>query len=175
MGKMMPARKAHAGLFRPGNDAAVGNRGRMHSTAMSQVLTSILNELDKETNKAKMYKLCGKLYDLAVGYSFKKKEITADGIEVIKEVVVQPDINAIREVFDRVEGKARQQVTVTGADDGPVQFEDVTAAREKLGKLLELKVVSPQSPGGGTGGATGDPLPEQPGTTSDMVTRSAPE
>ena len=154
----------------------LGNRGRMHSTAMSQVLTSILNELDKETNKAKMYKLCDKLYDLAVGYTYQKKTKLDDGTVVsVEDVVVQPDIVAIREVFDRVEGKARQQVTVTGANDGPVQFEDVNAAREKLGKLLELKVVPPQSPGGGTGGATGDPLPEQPGTTSDMVTRSAPE
>ena len=134
----LPSKKK--GFFQPGNNLSVGNKGRQAPSLVTQELVSQLNEIDKNTGKEKKHAIVANLIKLAMGYTWKKKIKLSDGTDSVEEVVVQPDIVAIKEVFDRAEGKAKQQL-VTGQDGGAVQFEDVASAREKLGKLLELKVV----------------------------------
>ncbi len=134
-----------ATLFKKGNTIGIGNKGRGNPSLITQELISVLNEMDKNTGKAKKYVLADKLVMLALGYKYKQKKTVVDPegkertIEV--EVEVQPDIIAIREVFDRAEGKAKQQVSIDSSHQQTlrVEFEDITAAREKLGKMLELK------------------------------------
>jgi hypothetical protein len=134
----LPSKKK--GFFQPGNNLSVGNKGRQAPSLVTQELVSQLNEIDKNTGKEKKHAIVANLIKLAMGYTWKKKIKLSDGTDSVEEVVVQPDIVAIKEVFDRAEGKAKHQL-VTGQDGGAVQFEDVASAREKLGKLLELKVV----------------------------------
>lgn len=45
---------------------------------------------------------------------------------------------AIREIWDRLEGKAAQAVELTGEDGGPIQTEDVSARDELLRRIADL-------------------------------------
>ncbi len=149
----------------------MGNKGRGHPTPITQELVSLLNELDKvdgQTPKAKKYRLAEKLLKMALGYDYTAEKVLDDGTVVKYKVTVEPELNAIKEVFDRCEGKARQQVTVDTNVD--VRFEDVTAAREKLGQLLDLKVLRQDGTGspppGDTGTNTGSPPRVEPPVTT---------
>lgn len=98
--------------FKPGQRAAVGNRGPGPRHAIcTQVLVSQLNEIDNTTGREKIHRLMDTLYKLAVGYTRKRRVISVDKeTGVAKEVVlsedVPPDVTAIKEVIDRVQGKS---------------------------------------------------------------------
>jgi len=46
------------------------------------------------------------------------------------------DVAAIKEIFDRVDGKVAQRVEATGANGGAIQFEDVTEDRAPLLEMI---------------------------------------
>jgi hypothetical protein len=92
--------------FRPGNP------GRPTNTPISQALTSLPHEIDSTTNKAKIYTLCDRLYELAVGYPREREVLTKDGKVVTLHEDVPPDVNAIREIVDRVQGKPKQNIDI---------------------------------------------------------------
>lgn len=101
--------------FQKGNQAGLGNRGPSRPDMCTQVLISLLNEVDKKTGKAKVYRLCETLIDLACGYT-EKRPVTKLVKGKLKtaniDVYTPPDKSAIAEVIDRVQGKATQQVIV---------------------------------------------------------------
>lgn len=130
MNQVVEQTKAYKGPFVPGNKYGVGNRGPGRPPICTATLISQLNEVDHKTKKAKIHLLVANLIKLALGYTTKRK---IDG--KLRTVEIQPNLAAIIEVFDRVEGKVRQNVDISGQ----IEVEDVTAARAKLDKIIELK------------------------------------
>ena len=112
------------GQFMPGHRLSVGNAGRQPPSLCTQTLISQLNEIDSRTGKAKIHFLCDTLYKLATGYSYKKR-YRVDGKIEMEEVDVQPDVAAIKEIIDRVQGKAPQAVQVGGDPDNPIEVVNV--------------------------------------------------
>ena len=112
------------GQFMPGHRLSVGNAGRQPPSLCTQTLISQLNEIDPRTGKAKIRFLCDTLYKLATGYSYKKR-YRVDGKIEMEEVDVQPDVAAIKEIIDRVQGKAPQAVQVGGDPDNPIEVVNV--------------------------------------------------
>ena len=78
--------------FQPGNQLGAANKGhhRPRTSMCTQALISLLNEPAGDTDKAKVYRLCERLYENALA----------------------GDSLAIKEIFDRVDGKAPQSVHV---------------------------------------------------------------
>ena len=109
-----PAKKPNAGHFKPGNQAAVGHNGPMRKDPITQVLISQLNEIDKNTGKQKLHMLCEALIGLAIGLEFKIGS---------KKYQFAPDIKAIKEIIDRVQGRAIQSVGLTGPQKITFVFE----------------------------------------------------
>ena len=71
--------------FKPGNKAAVGNRGPSRPDFLTQTLISQLNEVDRTTGQPKKHLLVERLIARAL-----------DG-----------DAQCMREIFNRVEGRPR--------------------------------------------------------------------
>jgi hypothetical protein len=86
----LPAVK-NDGRFQKGHNLSVGEKGRPRNNFLTQGLVALLHELDTTTNKERMWKLSQKLYDLAVGYTIKKKIKNPDG-EVGDDVRVGHDL-----------------------------------------------------------------------------------
>jgi hypothetical protein len=107
-----------------GNKFAVGHRASTRPDFCTQTLISQLNEIDKRTGKEKVHMLCDTLYKLATGYTYKRK-YKEDGKRKVEEVEVQPDVLAIREIIDRLQGKAPQAVKVGGDPDNPLEVINV--------------------------------------------------
>jgi hypothetical protein len=122
-------------VFKKGNKAAAGHRPpALRPDFLTQTLISQLNEVDKDTKSEVKHKLVAKLIELALG----------------------GDVVAIREVFDRVQGKPAQAMSI----DGTVNHEhEFAGAREQLSHILSeraerlrareenLKLVGPPSGG----------------------------
>jgi hypothetical protein len=79
--------------FKTGHGAFHNRGGPAKSAAITQALISELNAIDPFTKVTKMRMLIVRLVEMA----------TCD----------KPDLGAIKEIYDRVEGKARQPVDVT--------------------------------------------------------------
>jgi hypothetical protein len=85
--------------FQPGNKMALGvGKGPQHRRPITQQLIASLHEVDEGTSKARVRRMVDKLIDLAI----------------------EGDVTAIKEVIDRVEGKAVQAVQMSGPGGGPV-------------------------------------------------------
>lgn len=94
------------GPFRPGNTVAVGHDGgSKNNRRLTQTLIAALNESDtKRYPKGKIWALVDRLLKLAID----------DG-----------DLDAIKYVFDRVDGKVASTLQLEGADkdnDEPIEF-----------------------------------------------------
>jgi hypothetical protein len=83
-------RGREATAFKKGNQVAVGNRGRSNPSLLTQTLISQLNEVDENTGAEKKHLLCAKLIQLGLA----------------------GDVHAIHEIFDRVQGRAPQAVSI---------------------------------------------------------------
>ncbi len=133
--------------FQKGNKLALGRHGRKSRDALSQVLTSILNEIDHETGQEKKYRLAQELYNLAVGYE-EKIECRNGKIKIIKHL---PNLAAIRELIDRVEGKAPQAISLDSPEGPPpIAFIErvivhPNGERERIGE--DPKVIDGNGPG----------------------------
>ena len=93
--------------FKLGNKASVGNRGRASPNCITQAIISQLHEIDKDTKKSKVHLLVEKLIDLAMG-----REHKVDG-KVIRE---PPELQAIKEIIDRVQGRPPQGLEISNKD-----------------------------------------------------------
>jgi hypothetical protein len=49
-------------------------------------------------------------------------EFIAPFTDKLKELALAGDMSAMREMFDRLDGKPKQQIEATGADDGPLRI-----------------------------------------------------
>lgn len=99
--------------LKKGNRIAVGQPGPWERhRQMTQVLISQLNEVDATTSKAVVHDIIAKLIRQARGYELKKYKIVS-GKRVLVGIDEMPsDLGAIREIFDRLEGKPKQSVDV---------------------------------------------------------------
>ncbi len=104
-------------LFQKGNQLAKGHgQGRPpHPNFLTQALISQLNEVDKDTDKRKLHLLAERLLVLALGGVIEVHRRKPEGGRYIDYINVSPDLEAIKEVFNRVQGKA---VTQVGFDAG---------------------------------------------------------
>jgi hypothetical protein len=127
--------------FKPGNKMAVGRHKasrNFNRVLPTQVLISQLNEINPETGSAKMHDLADQLIKRALGFD---KKMTIKGKKKI--VHVESDISAIREIWDRVEGKAPQSITMNGAMSMEIrEITDKMSPQEAAAAFMEtLKVV----------------------------------
>lgn len=118
------------GKFDVGHAESIGNRGPTRPDFCTQAIISQLHEIDRNTSSEKIHVLVEKLLKLAMGYTKKVKQIDAQGNikvdakgrPVLAMVEVEPDIAAIREVFDRVQGKAPQSIDLHANIGGGVMI-----------------------------------------------------
>ncbi len=89
--------------FQKGNKAALGHDGRKNRDPLSQVLISQLNGIDRNTGAEKRHTIVANLMRAAMGWSEKRNG---------KTIIHEPEAWAIREVFDRAEGRPAQALTV---------------------------------------------------------------
>ena len=87
--------------FQPGNQAALGGRGPTRPDIFTQALISQLHEVDKKTSKEKIHILCEQLIKAGMA----------------------GEIPAIKEVIDRVQGKAPQSIDLDANLSGAVRVE----------------------------------------------------
>src|SRR5215210_8068526 len=85
------------GTFQKGNKAAVGHGPATRPDICTQALISQLHEIDKSTRKEKIHKVCAQL---------------------IKNATEGGETAAIKEIFDRVQGRAPQAIQVDGDAGG---------------------------------------------------------
>jgi len=52
----------------------------------------------------------------------------------LRELALSGDISAMKELFDRLDGKPKQQIEATGADDGPLVVQVVKYAADATDK-----------------------------------------
>jgi hypothetical protein len=90
------------GQFEPGNKLSVGQPGPWGNRFMSQALISVLNEMMVVPGKKPQ----------------TKEEITRFRkiINRLVDLGCEGDMRAIEFIFDRVEGKVRQQVDISGLE-----------------------------------------------------------
>lgn len=102
--------------FKKGNQHAKGNPGPWEKRKiLTQALISQLSEVDAATGKDVVHRLVAELIKHATGFEVKTIRRNASG-KVVETTVEQipSSVVAIREVFDRVEGRA---VTAVEASD----------------------------------------------------------
>lgn len=117
------------GPFRPGNSVAVGHDGSSKNhRVLTQTLISALNEADPKCPKGRMYALVDKLLKLAIGDS---------------------DLDAIRYVFDRVDGKMLSATSREGdaGDDEPFAFTLRIGRALADGTRAEIEEINLRTPG----------------------------
>jgi len=102
------------GKFAPGNKLAVGNVGgsvRYTNTKfLTQTLISKLNELDKNTGKARYYKLVSQLIKNALDRDVAIEYVDKRGRKKTRKQFIPGDQKALEYIFDRLEGKPIQSV-----------------------------------------------------------------
>jgi hypothetical protein len=121
--------------FQKGHTRSRGHRGVYKARDIcTQVLISMLNEIDPSTKKARVYELCETLWKLAIGYSYIKQVMDKDGN--VKDVVeeVPPDVVAIRELIDRTQGKTPVALSV----DAHVSVKDEMPHEEAIEEAKRL-------------------------------------
>ena len=101
-GNFAPKDDPSSGKFQKGNTNSVGNPARRRSRVLTQQLISMLSEMDpregdprKNINKTR--RVLEKLYEIAVGG--------------------QGDLEAIKFLFERIDGKMPQPLKLPGMDD----------------------------------------------------------
>jgi len=103
-------------IFKPGNKAAVGNRGNRNRLIVTQTLVSILNEIDPATEKPKLYTIADALV---------KNAMKGDNV-------------AFKEIAERVEGKVKQ--TIDGKLDVVYDLSKLTDAELEAFERIARKV-----------------------------------
>jgi hypothetical protein len=106
-------RLATSGSFKPGHKINVGNPGPQRPSFLTQALISQLNEIDKNTGREKLHMLAERLLIHAFGGEYT---IKVTGRKNGKRIVVDGELSAIKEVFDRVQGRAVQGVAFDPGD-----------------------------------------------------------
>ena len=86
--------------FQKGNKVAVGNRGPTRRDPCTRALFSQVFAVDKDTGRETIDVLCATLIQLALGYQY---ETIKNGVR--QKVKVQPNLTAIRAIFDRTDGR----------------------------------------------------------------------
>jgi hypothetical protein len=118
-----------------GRTIGTGSRGQLRNQQLTQILISILNETDPTDpqQRAKLYRVCENLVTQATTAMDKFKTNTqlsrGRGGQVISVEVKtneieekgMGDLMAIKEIFDRIDGKPKQ--VIVGPNDGPIQIE----------------------------------------------------
>lgn len=116
--------------FKPGNTAAVGNRGpagRAQQQRATQTLISVLNERTKAgTGKDKLYEVCDALVNNAIGGDVTAQKYIMDRLDGTPTQMMgeDPAVPLRRPVFivqasaGVVDGGAAAQVTVQSTEDG---------------------------------------------------------
>jgi len=110
-GEVLPPKNVKHDSIRRGHDArtrvlAQGNKNHLR-TELQQTLISVLNELDKETGKQKKYLLVDRLVTMAIGGTINIKG---------QRFVMEPNLQAMKEVMDRLVGKVAQQHKFGGGE-----------------------------------------------------------
>ena len=131
------------GTFQKGNKIGVGNPGAHRHSMITQVIISQLHEVDSKTSKEKIHMLVDRLVEHALGYT---KEVKQDGKRI--KVEVPSDLAAIREVIDRVQGKAAQAVTVDAKVVHSTEQEQHDAYNSFAGTLDKAATISAAIPDG---------------------------
>jgi len=121
-----------------GNMRAAGNIGSAPRNPLTQQLIAQLHEIDRSSKKENHHAIVESLIKLAKGGTYKYKKLQKDKRGVMRMMWVEewypPDLNAIKEVFDRVQGKAPQQVNI----DATVGQNREQESLDKLRRLLDL-------------------------------------
>src|SRR6266851_2211765 len=104
--------------FQKGNKAALGHDGRRNRDPLSQVLISQLHEIDHETGQEKKHLVVANLIKAATGY-YEKVKLPNGKTKIIHH---EPEAWAIKEIFDRVEGKAPQAASIDNAKEDAAQI-----------------------------------------------------
>lgn len=109
-----PKRLPNRGTFKAGTEApvkaqAAANNQARYRDQVTQVLISILSEVDKETNKAKLYLMLDRLVNLGLGVEIKIKGHVHH---------YPPDLRAISTILDRLIGKPKQQIDIEPSKSG---------------------------------------------------------
>jgi len=95
--------------FQKGNRLAVGHDGsKIKRDPLRQVLLSQLHEIDELTGQEKKHEIVANLIRAATRWTEKRK----DSKGKVYEYVHEPEAWAIKEVFDRAEGRPAQALTV---------------------------------------------------------------
>ena len=95
-------RPNNSGRFQPGNKLSANGAGNRSKNPLTRVLISYLNEAKKNGGKGRMYELVEKLFTIAT---------TGDG-----------DLEAIKYLFDRVDGKLLQPLAMQDENGDPYEF-----------------------------------------------------
>jgi|SRR5580704_320764 hypothetical protein len=101
--------------FQKGNK--LGGRGGIN--IVTQQIISQLNELNKFKRVPNLDVIVEQLITQAAGYEVTVTK-KVKGKEIKTKVEIPGDLAAIKEIIDRVQGKAPQSVTVGGEEDAPI-------------------------------------------------------
>lgn len=102
-----------------GRLAALGNRGPTRPNVLTQALISQLNEVNKQTGQEKKHQLVETLIRLALGDEFPVQYLEKDketGRERLVKTTIRcvPDLQAIIQCWDRLEGKPVHRAEIDG-------------------------------------------------------------
>lgn len=119
MAEIVEQKPQNKGLFKPGHQKSVGNPGPWGQKFLTQGLTSDLHECDTvEVGPTTEW-----LIEQAESIATNKKGITKAKIARFRRLLrmivdrgIAGDMRAAEFIFDRVEGKPRQQIDVTGLE-----------------------------------------------------------
>jgi hypothetical protein len=104
--------------FQKGNQLAKGHSGaNRQRDPLRQILMSQLHEIDAHTGQEKKHKIVANLIKAATGWT---ETILVKGKR--KTICHEPEAWAIKEIFDRVEGKAPQAVSIDNAKEDATQI-----------------------------------------------------
>jgi ribosomal protein L17 len=96
------------------------SRGGKPDKLWTDALRIVVNEVAEDGDKKKLRRMAEKIVDLALA----------------------GDMQAIKEIGDRLEGKPTQRVEATGEDGGPIEYADMTTkelARQILAMIEKAK------------------------------------
>jgi len=141
------ANRTGIGYFAKGNKLAPGSAGQLRGQEMTQVLVSILNEIDPSDprQRSKMYRVCSNLVDQATISAdvYEEKEVTRFNKRTQTTTTYKKrgklvqkgcgELMAIKEIFDRTDGKPKQ--VIVGPNNGPVVVEYRTYEQIRIALL----------------------------------------
>jgi hypothetical protein len=142
----MPLRPATSGSFKKGHKKSTGSRGQIRSGELTQVLISVLNEIDPTDPKQrpKLYRVVDNLVTQATTaldkYEIKTINYTDKNgnehkIDVKTNKLLEKgagDLLAIKEIFDRMDGKPKQVRDVNIGVEANVRYESIDDVRRDL-------------------------------------------